>query len=265
MGNGPQPPTLASGRPMLERILVYGGPDAGKTRALLSIAKWHQKLGSDATFHVLVTPGNSYDRSLSPQGDFGNLTNITIYDVGDMRDYIDAARKARSSMRAHDWFSIDLMSSAWPAAQDEFAEHKWGSDLADYWMTKAVDADGSPIDGWDWGVINKRYRSLVNNEIARMPGHVLCMSAEAGLREASRTGKGGESQRYQEWFGRIGYKPAGQKEDAHRYDTVIRMSQVRAGKWVAVQARDREREWESFDVGDFFKDYLRGIAGWSLT
>ena len=261
---GPKPLVLPNGQEVHERILLFGGPDAGKTKALLDIAKWHRRLKSDAIFYILST-----DMALEHNlmGDaYRDLDNVVFENVSTMADYIEAAKTFRSKMRSQDWFTVDLLNDGWAAAQDEYAEHKWGTDLADYWMTKAIDSDGSPIDGWDWGIVNKRYRSLANNYLLRMPGHVLCISSEAALREAAKSsGKGGETAQIKEMFGRIGRKPAGQKEDPHRFHTVIHMSQPMTGKWTAVQARDREREWKSFEVKDFFKDYLVGIAGWRMT
>lgn len=260
--SGPTCPTLPSGRPIHERLLLFGDSDGGKTRALLSIAKWHQKRGSDAVFYV-INNDYSFDRMMIPSGDFGDLENVVVENVVTMQEYIDAAKSFQSKMRSHDWFTVDRLDAAWEAAQDEYAERKWGQDLGSYWATQGpVDSgDDYPIAGWDWGSINKRYRSLANNYVMRMPGHVMCMSGQSPLREASKRGKGGEDKYVGDLFSKIGYKPAGQKEDSKRFHSVIYMGKGLKG-WRMQRANDRERDWEVKDVGDFMKSYLISVAGW---
>ena len=247
---------------MKERILLMGGPDSGKTRALLTVAAWHQKRGSDATFYIL-----SNDMGYEPYlvgGEFADLDNLVVEDVATMAEYLDAARRIRSKVREHDWFTIDLLNGGWEAAQDEYAEKRYGRDLSDYWMTKlATEGEDFPVGGWEWGPINKRYRDLANNCMLRMPCHVMCMSAQTGLREASKSGKGGEDPKIKAMFERLGCKPAGQKDDPHRFHTVIHLSQVSKAKWVMNTARDRNREkMEGVEVDSFFQSYLRRIGGW---
>lgn len=268
--SGPTPPFTRAGTPIHERILLYGDSDAGKTRALLSIAKWHQKRGSDAVFYV-INNDFSMEAMLSPSGDFGELENIVVENVVDMDEYLSAAETFRKKMRSHDWFTIDRLDGSWEAAQDEYSTRRWGKDLGSYWA-QAVDSrtggEDFPIAGWDWGVINRRYRSLANNHMLRMPGNVLCMSGQTGLKVASKGGKGGEDPFTQSTFDRLGLKPAGQKEDAKRFNTVIHMGHGLRG-WRMRRANDRERNWgvdgdahPTLEVKDFMKDYLVRIAGW---
>ena len=70
-----QAPKSPAGNPIGERILVYGGPDSGKTHNLLTIADWYHKTNTEGRFYVIATD-MSYDRMLGPGGDFEHLTNV---------------------------------------------------------------------------------------------------------------------------------------------------------------------------------------------
>lgn len=263
--SGPTPPSMRDGTPMHERVLLYGGPDSGKTRALLTVAAWHQKRKSPATFHVL-TNDMGYEPYLVGDGEFAGLDNLRLEDVSTMQEYLDAARKVRANAKSEDWFAIDLLNGGWEAAQDEYAERRFGVDLSDFWMTKLASAgDEFPIGGWEWGPINKRYRDLANSNMLRMPCHVLCMSGQSGLKQPSKSGVGGETAKVKEMFERIGYKPLGQKDDPHRFHTVLHLSQVNKTKWVMNTARDRNREkMQGVELDSFMTGYLRDVGGWKL-
>jgi hypothetical protein len=269
--SGPTPPTTRAGTFIHERILLFGDSDAGKTRALLSIAKYHQTRHSDAVFYV-INNDYTFEAMLRPGGEFDELENVIVENVLTMDEYINTARTFRKKMRTQDWFSTDRLDGAWEAAQDEYATKRWGEDLGSYWMelqNQRGDGDDYPVAGWDWGPINKRYRTFANNYLMRMPGHVLCMSGEKSLKEPSKAGKGGEDSYTSSTFDRVGRKPAGQKEDAKRFNSVIHMGHGLKG-WKMRRANDRERDWGAEDgdnhptreVKDFMRDYLIRIGGW---
>jgi len=264
----PTPPVSKSGRPLLERILLYGGPDSGKSRALLTVAKWHQKRGSDAVFYI-VSNDMGYHPLLMPGGEFDELENVVVEDVVSMDDHFAAVRQFNKKIRPHDWLVVDLLDAVWAAAQDEYAEKEWGVDLAEHWATdRPKGSDEYPVSGWEWGPINKRYRSFAMNEVMRCRGHVMCMSGQRPLKEPSKSGKGGEDPSLAAIYRRIAWVPQGQKDDTHRFHTVLHLTpNAKRDKWTMTTARERaaaRRDLVGAPLKDFFLDYLKGVAGWKL-
>lgn len=264
----PSPPISKAGVELHERALLYGGSDSGKSRALLCIAKWHQKRGSDAVFYI-CSNDLGYEPLLAPGGEFDDLENVDVKDATTMAEHFEIVRRANAKIRSHDWLVVDLLSAVWDAAQDEYAERQFGKDLAEYWSTEAPKgSDDYPVKGWEWGPINKRYRSFAINEVMRTKGHVMCMSGQSPLKQASRNGTGGETPEIAALYGRIGWKPAGQKDDTHRFHTVLHLApKPRRDGWTWTTARDRAAVREAHTaepLSDFFMGYLRGVGGWSL-
>jgi len=273
-------PVLRNGKQVRERIGIYGPPKVGKTHLFFTIAKWHQDLGSDAKFYAISTDTSYEVLSMNPE--FVELENIIWEDVVIMQDYIDAARKFNSLMRPQDWLSVDLMADAWAAAQDEYARvqtKKAGGnleDMGDLWATSGG-GDGYPIEGWEWGMPNARYRVFANNLILRAPGHVFLVYGQKDLMKESGSGKTGESKDTKEMFGHIGLKPTGQKEDPFRYHSILHISSLGDKEQGISTAGERwgnrERLGKKMSNGqvrdepmtDFFLDYLVKVAGWEMS
>ncbi len=271
----PSPPTTRAGKQIRERILLFGDSDAGKTFNFLTVAAWHQKRGSDATFYGICTPGNEWDRFFMPGAEFEHLENVVPIDVEDIQDYFDVYdNQIKPHAGPDDWLALDVIDDVWKACQDEYAKRTWkGQDLGSKWATVGGDF---PIEGWEWGTINARYRAFVQNRIARFPGHVMAMAWEKTMQEAAKSsGKGGESQEVRDVFGLIGQKPAGQKEDYKRFSTLLHLAKDPTGQWVVRTARDRQRvklgrivergnaaSHYPVPLNDFYREYLMKVAGW---
>jgi len=271
-------PMGKNGKPIRERICIYGPPKIGKTHLFFTIAKWHQDLGSDAIFYG-VSSDTSYE-VLSMNPEFDHLTNIKWADVVHYQDYLDAARDYSQIMRPHDWLSVDLMSDAWPSVQDEYARIttiKAGGnleDMGDLWATSGS-TEEYPIAGWEWQMPNARYRILANNILLRCPGHLFLVYGQKELMQDSGSGRSGESKQSKEMFGHIGLKPAGQKDDPFRYHTILHVdgNGEMAQKISTAGERWGYREWlgqkmsngsvRDEAIDDFFMDYLVKVAGWT--
>lgn len=253
-----------------ERTLVFGGPDSGKTHTLLTLAKWHQKLGSDAVFYVIATD-LSYDRMLGRGGDFSELENVDYKYVLTMQEFLDAAIKFKKLGRENDWLSVDLLQDAWSAASAEYGERKYGVSLSQAWADQG-DPGEYPISGWDYQMPNARYREFMQNNVIRFPGHVLCCTGERRLLGESQSGKTSEREEMQNIFGPIGLKPVGQRDDTFRFHTVLHLDRNGKGEWTIATARDKQRPrlgrvmtngtMRGVPVNDFFWDYLVEVAGW---
>lgn len=266
-----------TGKPIRERICAYGPPGVGKTHLYLTIALWHQKLGSDAMFYALSSDLAYEALTMNPE--FADLENLHYTDVCDFEDYVKAARGYTEKMRPQDWLSVDLMDGAWSAVQDEFARVQTKAsggnleDMGDLWATRGK-TDEYPISGWEWQMPNARYRILANNILLRCPGHLYLAFGQAELKPDSASGKSGEDTKVKEMFGHIGSKPKGQKDDPFRYHTILHVDSNGHHKQKMATAKDRfgaRRELgkrmsagqlRDEPIDDFFMDYLVGVAGW---
>lgn len=267
------------GKSIRERLMIFGPPKVGKTHLYFTIAKWHQELGSDAIFYA-VSSDTSYE-VLSMNPEFEHLTNLQWEDAVNFNDYVTYSRQYAGLMRPQDWLSVDLMSDAWPAAQDEYARVQTRQaggnldDMGDLWATSG-NTDDYPISGWEWQMPNARYRVLANNILLRCPGHLFLVYGQKELMQDSGSGRSGETAKSKEMFGHLGLKPNGQKDDPWRYHTVLHVDSHEPKRQVMATAGERwgGREWlgkkmsngsvKDAPIEDFFMDYLVKIAGWQI-
>ncbi len=273
----PTPPKAPNGNPIKERIGLYGGPKIGKTHQYLTIARWHQELGSDARFYAINTDTSFEVLMMNPE--FNTLTNVEWSDAWTFQEALDAGRKYAAQMRSKDWILSDLQSDIWKLVQDEAAQALTKQttkalDLGDLWATAGPDE--YPIGGWDWGIPNGRYRTWANNVLLRCPGHVMCIYAEKELLKESKSGKSDEDPIVKDMFKHIGAKPEGQKDDPFRWHSILYLegNGRKAQKIATAGERFGYREWlgtkmsngfvRTVPLGDFFLDYLVGVAGWSM-
>lgn len=268
-----------TGKPIRERLCIYGPPGVGKTHLFLNIALWHQKLGSDAMFYA-VSSDLAYE-VLTMNPEFEELENLHYTDVCDFDDYVKAARSYSNKMRPQDWLTVDLMDNAWSAVQDEYARVQTKlaggnlEDMGDLWAT-AGSVEEYPIKGWEWGMPNARYRILANNILLRNPGHLYLVFGQAELKADSGSGKSGEDQKVKDMFGHLGVKPKGQKDDPFRYHTILNVDSNGHHAQKIATAKDRfgarrplgkkmsQGSVRGEPIEDFFMEYLVEVAGWKM-
>lgn len=271
----PTPPAGPSGRPARERILVYGETSSGKTTALLSIAAFHQKRGSDARFYVVSSGDLAYEQML-PADQYAHLTNVEYSDCWEFPEWMDAgkgylemARKRAKGEASADWLVVDLYSSLWTVVQDFYIAQVRGESGDDFWTAAAKRAEGAK-SGWalyediNWQVANKLYREFSQRIIGRWPGHVLAIAAAKPV-DKDKGGKVTEADgNIGDWFGRLGEKPAGQKDMAYEFRDVVQMRRLGSGMFTMSTAKGREREkvLKGQEHKDFFMDFLVRVAGW---
>lgn len=271
----PSPPQTRGGKDVLERILLFGDSDAGKTFAVLKVADWHQKRKSDRQFFAITTPGNSWDKFFIPGAEFDHLENVGTYEVQEIQEYYDAYELIAKDAKPGDFLSVDVVGDAWSAAQDEYAEREWGTDLGTKWATEG---GRYPIGGadWPWGTINARYRKFMQNKLLRFPGHLICMAWQGDLGDKEKDDA--EYAHFREFFGMVGKKPVGQKDDYRRFDTIIQFGFNAKGDRICrtlkerggrrrlgeIVTRGKAANHVGEKVPDFFLTYLKGVAGWSI-
>lgn len=259
--------------PRRERILVFGPSGAGKSRTWLDIALWIKKTGSPAKMFVLDTDAawEAY-RPLD-----GSLDSIVICeDLYDWDSYMPAIKRvvAKSDPARGDWLVVDMVDKAWSRAQEGYFEYMSGKDFGSFMMESAkviAAGGGNPIGGdygINWQAINKMYADFID-PVHRFRGHVLCAAPASEVQAAPRTGRDMVSAEIRAVFGKLGYKPQGQKDLPHLFHTVLLLQESPKG-WVYTTAKERNppdlisRPYQrGVELGSGFAlKYLIGVAGW---
>lgn len=254
-----------------ERLLLYGGEGAGKTRAWCAIAAWYRRTGNPAQFHVLDSDV-TVEAMADGWPDF--YDNVTVYDVLSWRDYLDQfqnAKKAADPTRM-DWLVVDRADLAWPAVQDYYVETVLEQDVENWVIAHAKgESKGQhPLSGeWgmNWFYINRMYQSFAV-PLLRWPGHVFLTAAEKKLVRAEKSGDRSDDKDVLALYGGENVRPDGQKNLGHQMHTVIHAidaSTPRKPEWKMTTVKDREREKMSGKViSDFVLDYLVPVAKWEM-
>lgn len=243
---------------LTERILVYGTSGVGKTRAWLSIAKLHQNMGSDAKFYIM----DSDDAVLRMLGGdtFNELENLVIEPVLDWADYDRALDDfiVKVKGRPQDWIITDMISPAWEAAQNEFTSEFRNQNMEEAYLKWLHEgAKGwTPLDRTEWGAVNKIYKGWGNKLVFRTGCNLFATASSAKLGDS-------DEKDLRTIFATVGYKPEGQKNNPHRFHTIMFFEKNMKGEYIMTTVKDRERdEYKSMAVGDFSMTYLLGTAGW---
>jgi RecA/RadA recombinase len=283
----PSPPVGPSGRPARERILVYGETSSGKTSAALSLAAFHQRRGSEARFFALSSGDLAYEQMLDAPR-YAALTNVEYedcFEYGDWithgRRFLEAAKKRAKTGPSEDWLIVDLYSSLWGLVQQTYIDQiatvaGKDDDSTDFWTRAALRAETSNngfemFSDINWQFCNKIYGDI-QRIMGRWPGHVIAVAAAKPV-EKDRGGKVTEADaNYAEWFGKLGSKPAGQKEMAYEFRDVVFCKRLGNGKHTLTTAKARERaaeplkgaEWDVDSPLGFFGAFLKPVAGWKI-
>ena len=245
-----------------ERILLYGGPDAGKTTAIVNIAEVITFTGGDS--HIWHVDTDNAWMANDPGGLDGT---VTVFDVNDYAEWLSALSEIRGKAKPGDWLTIDMVDKAWDMSQEEFWAKLTGRTVGDVFMAaKRDEINMAGSHGSNWTVINKMYRDI-SNQLQRWRGHVLACTPQTDVREPDRQGKGGDSPDVRDTFGRVGVRPQGQKHLPHLFHSVILLQHNPRG-WTATTIKERWRGRERMKgegLGDGFAlGYLVKYAGWTI-
>lgn len=283
----PAPIINARGVPYLERLLLFGGEGAGKTRAVLDIAKWAAKRDQTPTFYWMTSdrgvegffvPGGQYEQASLLVED--HPVSLIDWDTW-LKAIASIGKSVARNPAIKDmepteipWLVIDLAEAAWSAAQSAHIDRVAGQNISDYWLGQAKDTRNES-SGWavfedmNWTVINRLYAEL-SNFFINFPGHVALIAGEKPVSKDRQGNMTEQDRNIGAWFGREGYKPNGQKDLAYHGRSVVRMvAPARAGgPWTMSHLKDIEgrvgRE-EGLDGAwkDFMISYLHKV-GWKL-
>jgi hypothetical protein len=247
--------TLESPHRFRERIMAFGGPGVGKSRAFQSIAA----KCPNVTFHILDIDWDlTHERFLATE--FEGVGNVVVYEFtpDQIMPVIAAIEKISASSGPNDWLGVDSFTHMWDAAQRYFTEQVFGKDKSSYFldMRKRNKSGEAKFDGWrDWPQIKDIFYD-VQRAMRKFPGHTYVTAEQQAMSDM-------EDKANKITFGSLGVRPSGQKAIGHAPKTVLHMSKRRMGDYLMTTVKDVGREEvENREVTDFAKDYLVPIAGW---
>ena len=255
--------------PRRERIMVYGGPGASKTRSWLTIADMYRKTKTPGKFYLLDTD-DAYWANVEefPElPDSGIIVNNTVYD---WEKYQAVAKDYAAVVTPDDWIVADLFDKGWEEAQNYYCQETFGMDLADYFLLKRKemekqkkkDKNFQPLEGWvDWNVIKPMHAKFANNVLFRHSAHVYVATTQ------KPTSRKTDKKVIIDTFGHLGAKPGGEKSiGVHGVNTVLKFSNQGDGEWMMDTAKDRGARGLMVQKPNrnFCIDYLLTVAGWQL-
>lgn len=260
-----RPPT-----PRRERILAYGGPGGGKTRAILSLADLYVKTKTPGHFYMIDTD-DTYWASVEEFPAVAESGIFTVETAYDWKGYVAAAKEFAAKTTGDDWMVVDLFDKGWEEVQNHYSEQVFGADKGDFFLqmrkqmeeSKRKSGNFQPFEGWtDWPTIKALHAGWANEVIFKHRAHVFLT---AGVKPVDRKT---DSKDVIDAFGHIGAKPAGEKGlAAHGVNTVLMFRQIKPGEWVLDTAKDRggREVLMAEPIKNFAMDYMVKVAKWSVT
>jgi len=249
---------LTSPHKFKESILLFGGGGAGKTTAVLSIARAVEGkvwvIDNDISF--------AYERALAT--DFSDLDNVEVVEVdAEWEECVDALERViEEADPERDWIVFDPFSETWSYVQDWMSSQVHGADIAGHMVKLRSESDDIKAfnkelsEAMNWPIINRTYTAKMYRNLRRWKGHLILVA------EAAQTTRN-DDEEARELFGGLGLKPAGQKRMHHVCSTNILITKHGHGVHKMTTAKDRNREeQEKVEFSDFGVDYLFGVAGW---
>ena len=271
-----------------ERILTFGPPGVGKTKAYLDIAL---RLHPDDTMYVIETDP-SLDRMLDGET-YGELAvreewhddaavmedlwredgGLVVYHADTWPEARDALAEVWGRAGEHDWIVVDSITMLWDWVQNWYWETVAGVEQDEFLLEirKQLLASGDADDKKrkpneaqfnEWSYINPHFAKHVTARFANPPRRCnLYLTAEqADVVDAF------DKKDKATWgmYGSLGVKPKAQKRSGYVVDTMLQLGKLGSTRHRMTTVKDRERaglsgsEWT-----DFVDDYLVPVAGWN--
>jgi len=218
----------------VEKILWMGESNSGKTKGYLDILGYFKakNVPPEDIMMCIIFP----DRSTGLTKLYNVIpkeyvTRVFPYTVNCYEDLVVTTGTAQRKLDEHfkktgkyGWLVIELMEEAWRMTQDYYSRQAFGESLADYLalQREAVkekmmklgkeekDTAYQALGGWqDWSIIKFFHNFNWIDKIKKMPFNVGATSEVKAERNKDSI------------FFSVGVCPAGEKDNVHRFDTVI--------------------------------------------
>ncbi len=283
-----------------ERLLIYGAPGSGKTRAACSWASMLALTESPARVWYLKTDKRA-DVDLSGWPEMQRNTEVFELAGRPWPEFRVAASKANSSATRDDLCVVDMINTPWTRVREYYIERTFGMD-ADEWLleydihrrlkileleaelaaipeanTKArTDKEkeiaktrkSSPYFSADfnWDSVKLNYARFMDAAVDSFPGHVLLLAPTDKVR---RDGYAADDDATLARYGEVGMKPVAEKKIGHHVHVELFAYQA-GGAWKMTTARkttgpatDRG-DVKGETVTDFVASYLLKFADWVI-
>jgi len=218
----------------VEKILWFGESNCGKTQSYLDVLKYLKKIGTPAEkvcMCIVFSDRTTGITKLYHHIPKDYVERVHLFMTNDYESMVKATANAEKKLMehfkktgVHGWLIIELLEESWRFSQDHYSREAFGETLADLMSAKRraitelkglkdekkKESAFQALEGWrDWSVIKFYHNFNWIDRIKRMPFNV---GATAETREIDNEDS---------MFYAIKLRPAGEKDNAHRFDTII--------------------------------------------
>lgn len=214
-----------------EKLLLFGETGSGKTHFYLNILEWQeaQGLSADDMKMSIIFPdrptGLAKLYKLIPRK---YIDCIDVFQVNNYEETIIATATAEKQMETHykktghyGWTVFELMENYWAFAQDYYCREAYGQTMGEYFAQMqsimsndkaekraAYEAFAGPFGG-PWTIIKFFHNFNWIDRVKRFPYNTVFTSEIK------------EEENKDSIFHSLGYRPAGEKHNQHRMDTIL--------------------------------------------
>jgi len=220
----------------VEKIIWFGPSNSGKTHAYLSVLRDYskRKIPPKDVCMCIVFPDRSTGITklwhLIPKE---YQDRVFIFPIHDYEGLVTATANCEKILikhfektKTHGWLIVELLEEAWRMAQDYYSRQAFGETLADLMSAKRRAVASleelkdenkkksayEALEGWrDWTVIKFFHNFNWIDRIKKMPFNVGATSEIKSTDDED------------DIFSAIKVRPAGEKDNVHRFDTVLYM------------------------------------------
>jgi len=214
-----------------EKLLLFGETGSGKTHFYLNILEWQEKQGlkrDDLKMSIIFPDrptGLAKLVNLIPKR---YIDRIDVYQVNDYEETVVATATAEETMEEHyketgqfGWMVFELMENYWTFSQDYYCRQAYGTSMGEYFAQMqslnaksdkktAYEAFAGPFGG-PWPIIKFFHNFNWIDRVKRFPYNTIFTSEIK------------EEDNKDSIFYSLGYRPAGEKHNQHRMDTILYM------------------------------------------
>jgi len=218
----------------VEKIIWYGESNSGKTQGYLDVLRYlkEQNTPPEKVCMCIVfsdrATGITKLYNLIPTE---YVDKVHVFPVNNYEDLVKATANSEKILldhfktaKIHGWLILELLEESWRMAQDYYSRQAFGETLADLMSAKRraieelktiksedkKESAFQALEGWrDWTVIKFFHNFNWIDRIKRMPFNV---GATAEIRDIDNPDS---------IFSAVKVRPAGEKDNAHRFDTII--------------------------------------------
>jgi len=222
-----------------EKLLIFSETGAGKTTFYLDIIKYLKKKGlKPEKFKMMICYPDrpSGISKLFPSIPEEFKDRLDIFPVSNYEETIRATATITQELDkhfketgVHGWAVFELMENYWTFSQDYYCRKAYGETMADYFTEMqsligkgkaekktAYEAFAGPFGG-PWPAIKFHHNFNWIDKLKRMPFNIVFTSEIK------------QEDNKDSVFSTLGYRPAGEKHNQHKMDTILYLGHKKVG------------------------------------